>query len=123
LIVFIIQSSQMQWPNHIKNSIFWYLWKLRIKDINQQYLDKFRYYDSKYDYVYGLSDYIRTQITYKIHQGYGRLINYRSVDMFFKVQMLLKLHVFNLITEQAIDIIIPKYYWFSSGINNPNGYK
>jgi hypothetical protein len=102
----------MQWPDNVKNSIFLYLWKIRIKDVNRQYSDKFK---DNTDYNYRPIEYQIAYKCYDVSDRYDRVINYRWYERFF--------HNYNLITEQYTWLEIPKYYWFSSGINNPNGYK
>jgi hypothetical protein len=99
----------MQWPDHIKNSIFWYLWKLKIKDVNRQYSDKFKD-NTKYDY----HDFRHDGNDYKIQINNNYRINFRMMISFG--------HIFE-IYKGATKHYIPMKYWFSSGLNNLNGYK
>jgi len=88
----------MQWPDNVKNSIFWYLWKIQIKDVNQQYSNKFKDTTDEYD-----------------DSNFDRRIIFRMITGGHK--FLYKLNGTYLRHE------LPLKYWFSSGLNNPNGYK
>jgi hypothetical protein len=116
----------MQWPDHIKNSIFQYIWKLKIKDVNRQYSDNFRD-DTKYDYPnFGHDKYNGSY--YKIvHTKDYRRINWRSYNYVMYLNFEQKIQTGHIcllkIVGNGWKIVPLKYYWFSSGINNPNGYK
>ena len=99
----------MNCPDIVTYKIFYYLWKLRIKAVNNQYSSKF------YDH-YGSLSYV------VLHNGlkYSMFINYRTSTGFTNTFSSM-IHKFHSIFETNIHV--PLCYFYSSGMNCPHGYK
>ena len=90
----------MNIPYHIINRIYWYLWHFKIKDVNKQYLYRFKWYYDEY-------------LVYNKNNEKKMCYNYRGIYIY----RLTNIHTFNFYTLQrrSTYIQLPKRYWFSNG--------
>lgn len=110
------------------NKIFLYLWKFRITDLNSEYKNK---YNDETDYSQTTNiddrDYnILGSYNNQSHNQSKWCINYRRYTNYYynnqtntyEVPFMLS----HLLYQKHMYMVTPKYYWYSSGFMNPNGY-
>jgi hypothetical protein len=123
-------TSNLVFPDLIKNNIGYYLWKFKIVQINMEYSSKF------FDYTgYENDNYIKYQnpddydeyytpsyyhIMYKLNNTNKpkfRYINNRTLDYFNTYDIFIN----NINTiKSSKDTTLSKYYYYSNGIYPPN---
>jgi len=102
-------------PEFIKKNIFWYIWKLKLNDCNHQYSNKFN--DETNYNIIDQND-IEYQIVGKYKNGKKYNINYRDIYMYYSLTLLSDINI-----DRSMFIVSHKYYWYSSGLYHPYGYK
>ena len=105
----------MNWPDIVKYKVFYYLWKLRIKAVNNQYLAK--YFIDNYTGILNYNVY---------NKPFGRLVGSYLINFRIRPQAQYNSDFIYNINDGYCDktyITIPNCYYFSSGFNNLNGYK
>lgn len=117
----------MKFHDVVINKIYFYLWKFKITKLNLHYSNKYQDM-TNYDKIltnlddreYCILDRFEPRKYHEYSNRECRCINYRSVNSYYEFPNFFRLFDFN--HPNCLNIDIPKYYWFSSGFNNPNGY-
>lgn len=108
--------------NILINKIDYYIWKISINQVNKEYHRYFRdlidvFYDEDRDnLIYG--------IKYVKHPGHIIWINNRSFENHIRDRICnIYYDTNNIYINAYFGIRVPKYYWYSSGLNSRKGFK